>query len=213
MPPFRKASCRKRSASVDRAESALFLLRGDHKLAVELQDLHRELVEAAQRGKPGPEVVEGEADPQLAELAKKPARLLEIQEGHALGDFNDELFGSETSRAQERSELIGKPGVTHLLARKVDAHVERGCLAPGPSPARQFTGRLLKSPPAQVADRAGRFGEGDELRRRDQAELGVLPAHQCLEADRVAGGGFDDRLILEVNLASVDSVRQRSLQL
>ena len=109
--------------------------------------------------------------------------------------------------------MIGKPGVAYLLARKVDAHVEGGCLAPGPSPTRQFTGRLLKSPPAQAADRAGRFGEGDELRWRDQAELGVVPAHQCLEADRIAGGGFDDRLILEVNLASIDGVRQRSLEL
>jgi hypothetical protein len=50
-----------------------------------------------------------------------------------------------------------------------------------------LTGCRLEHPAADGVDVAGLFGESDEVGRGQQTEGGVLPAHECLDADNLAG--------------------------
>ena len=75
--------------------------------------------------------------------------------------------------------------------------------------ARQLPGPGLAARLAhdELADRdhqAGLLGDRDELRRRDQAALGVVPPDERLHRDDVAVGQADDRLVVEDELAALD---------
>jgi hypothetical protein len=50
------------------------------------------------------------------------------------------------------------------------------------------------------ADEPGPFGQGDEVVGRDQAAFGVLPAHQRLHPQHLAGVGVDLGLIVQHQL-------------
>ncbi len=69
--------------------------------------------------------------------------------------------------------------------------------------------RLLEHPRADRDDQAGLLGERDELARREQAPVGVLPAHQRLHPDQPAAGErqlrleVDDQLVLDQRAAKV----------
>ena len=52
------------------------------------------------------------------------------------------------------------------------------------------------------ADHSGVFGEGDELVGQDQAVIGVLPTHQGLGANDIAGAEADLGLVVHDELAS-----------
>ena len=68
-------------------------------------------------------------------------------------------------------------------------------------------------PFADRADQAGLLGDRDELGRRDQAELGMVPAQQGLEAGDLAGFAGDQRLVVELELARVERLAQVELDL
>ena len=64
--------------------------------------------------------------------------------------------------------------------------------------------RLVEHERADRHDQPGLLGQRDELARRDEAALGVVPAHERLGGDDVAGVEADDRLVLDGELAAVD---------
>ena len=79
-----------------------------------------------------------------------------------------------------------------------------------PSTCRQA--RLLH-PAADRLDQAALLGDRDELARVEQAALGMVPAHQRLEADDLAAAQRDDRLVVELELVAVERVAQLALDL
>ena len=74
----------------------------------------------------------------------------------------------------------------------------------GLAPAGHLTGCRVEYPAADGVDVAGLFGEGDEVGWGEKAEGGVLPAHECLHAENLAGAQVGDGLVLEAELAGGD---------
>ena len=68
-----------------------------HELAVDLEDVERQLLEVDERAEPGAEVVEREPAADLGERTGELTRLLEVADGGGLGDLEDELGGSPIS--------------------------------------------------------------------------------------------------------------------
>ena len=59
-------------------------------LAVDLDDVERQVLEVGERAEAGAEVVEGEAAAELGEPLGEAARLLEVADRRRLGDLEDQ---------------------------------------------------------------------------------------------------------------------------
>ena len=73
---------------------------------------------------------------------------------------------------------------------------------------RQIAGRALQRETAQRHDQARLFGMGDEIRGRNQALFGMVPAQQRLEARNRAVLQSDDRLVVDVELVLTEGAAQ-----
>ena len=80
-------------------------------------------------------------------------------------------------------------------------------------PAGGLAAGLLEDGAAEGDDEARLFGQGDELRRRHQSALGVLPAHEGLEARDPAVVHAHDGLVVHAELPAVDGAPQVVLEL
>jgi hypothetical protein len=67
----------------------------------------------------------------------------------------------------------------------------------------ELAARLFEHPRAERHDEAGLLGQRDEVAGQDQPARRVLPAHQRLEAGDGAGVNVDDRLVVHLELASL----------
>ena len=72
--------------------------------------------------------------------------------------------------------------------------------------------RLLEHVAPERDDQAGVLGERDELDRGDAAAARVVPAHERLDRDRLAGREVHDRLVLDDQLALLDRAPSSSLR-
>ena len=72
---------------------------------------------------------------------------------------------------------------------------------------------LPHRPFAERDDEPGLLGQRDELGRRDEAALGVMPAQQRLEAADLVAREVDERLVVELELAVGQRLAQIDLQL
>ena len=81
-----------------------------------------------------------------------------------------------------------------------------GCLAPGPFPRLDLPANRRQNPFVDPYDQAGFFRQMDEVNGRDQSAFGILPAHQCLGTDDMAGGYVYLRLVIDPQLVGSDRV-------
>ena len=70
----------------------------------------------------------------------------------------------------------------------------------------------FQDPEAEIVDQPGLLGERDELLRRHQPPFRVMPAHQRLDADHLAGAQVDLRLIDQGELPLVDRAPELGLE-
>ena len=98
-----------------------------------------------------------------------------------------------------------KPGSWTSRAETL-THIRRSPAAPARRPSGDLAARLAKDPAADRQDRAVLFGDLDEVARRHEAALRVLPAHEGLDAREPAGLEVDDRLVAEVQLVELDGL-------
>src|SRR6185295_17665109 len=100
-----------------------------------------------------------------------------------------------------------------LARREVDRHADvRVIRELGLEVHRVAAGRL-QDPEPERDDQAGLLGERDEVERRDEAALRVLPADERLEAVDRAGLQRDERLVVERELAVLERPRKVALEL
>ena len=100
---------------------------------------------------------------------------------------------------ERRRDVVDEPGVGELRAREVDAHDElcgeRVSRRARP-PACAHASRSTQRPSGH--DQPAVLGDRDELAGHQQPALGMLPAHQRLDARRgAASSQVDDRLVVQ----------------
>ena len=180
--------------------------------AVDLDRVERELLERHERRGAGAEVVDDQTDADLVQLRAARDR---TRRGSWASVSSVTL---EPDRARREPRLRDDPlhlSREHRLGELAggDVDVELEGLARAAVPLRHLEARLLERPRADVDDRAGALGIGQELRREQQPAVGVVPANQRLEArrrdrwrsSRSAGSGATARRVRarSVNSSSV----------
>jgi hypothetical protein len=88
----------------------------------------------------------------------------------------------------------------------------RSSAAPLPLPGDRLPAGLLEHPAADRHDRAAVLGERNEGVGADPAALRMLPAQQRLDAEHAAAADVELRLVLDLELATVERVQQVLLE-
>jgi hypothetical protein len=99
--------------------------------------------------------------------------------------------------------------VEELNARQVDGHDD---VRPEIPPYPGLRARLAHDPLADRDDQADLLGQGDELRGRDEAALGMSPSDQRLGADEPAVRHVHLRLVVQLELVSLERLSKRRLE-
>lgn len=178
--------------------------------AIDLEDVGFEPGHVGQRRVPGPQVVE--RHPHTA--APKPGehRLRGGRRGQQLrlGDLQAEgLAGSDEGAGT--GDVGGEAGIGQLAGGHVDAHRDLREAGPAAAPGAHLLGGCLQHPVAHLDHQAALLGHLDEALGSQQAERGVLPPQQRLEAGEPPGAQLDLRLVEEAQLVAADGVQQRRL--
>ena len=157
-----------------------------------------------QRGVPGPEL--GDADP-ATEPHQARDRLVDGRRdpGSRLGHLEGEPVGGHPVLDEQPLHLADEAAPEQVAGR----HVDRD----GAARSHLVEGRVVRQRPGehhagQLTHQARALGEGHELAGGEQPQLGVLPAHERLEPDHLAGPDVHLRLVVQDELFVVDAVAQ-----
>src|SRR6266850_4023529 len=191
-----------------RVAAALAGLR--HERPVDLQAVDRQAREIREARVPGAEVVHRDVHPELLQILQHAQRALAIVDQRALGELELERARIEVVQAEGGGHRLDEAVAAELARRDVDRDAHR---TSGRMPLRGALHRLHQGPVAELLDQLRLLGDRDEQRRRDEAALGMLPAHERLEADDGSGGEIDLRLVMQLDLLLADGRAQRILQL
>src|SRR3954447_19238321 len=172
--------------------------------AVDLQHVDRELVEVAERGVARPEVVEREQHARLLQLLERRQVLDAVLEQDALRHLERQRRRLDAGLLQRTPDVRDEPGLAELAGGGVYALP----WAALPPPPRGLLAGALEQPLPQRADQPGLLGERDEVVRRDEAALRVLPADERLDAGDLPRRQLEQRLVVEDELLLVEAVAQ-----
>jgi hypothetical protein len=114
--------------------------------------------------------------------------VLGIADESALRDFEDEAMEGEVCLLGSGADVFGEAEIGEL--GEGDIHREGEMVGDVFGRSEDCTEKLA----CERAVKAGLFGEGDELIRRDEAALGMLPSGKGLEAAKKAGAKFNEGL-------------------
>ena len=144
----------------------------------DLQHVERERAQVAERRVAGPEVVEREAHAELVQLAQRGAHP-RVDE-HALGDL--ERRAAAARMRWRRSVEVTRSSTSTCWSSTAERFTLHADVA-----ADRAAAGLVEHELADRHDQAGLLGQRDELAGRDEAALRVVPAHERLGGDDVAG--------------------------
>ncbi|MCO5595358.1 hypothetical protein L7F22_049400 [Adiantum nelumboides] len=177
--------------------------------AVDLDRLRRELLEPGQRRVAGAEVVDGEADAALHELAHRVQRGLRQRDQAGLHQLEHQLVPRQPGALDDGGDV----GQERRVGRQQPGQVHRdGDGLPGTGPGRGLGRGGAQHPEVEVALQPAALGDRQELPRRDLAVHRVRPAQQRLgREDRAVRA--DDRLVLQPQRVALDRGAELGLHL
>ena len=129
--------------------------------------------------------------------------------------FEEDRFGDLDLEPVRREPAVGQRAQDTLVegaAVELDrGHVDGDTDMLGP--AGRASAGFADHPGADRDDQAGVLGHGHEVCRRNQTELGMPPAQQCLERADAVLLEVEQRLVDQLELASLQCQAQIRLQL
>ena len=131
----------------------------------------------------------------------------------ALGHLEPQVDRVEAGAGEDLAHRLRQVAVRHLAGREVDGDVEWALVGAQVVPAERLAAGRLLHPAADRLDQAAVLGDRDELAGVEQAALGVVPAHQRLDADDLAAAQSDHRLVVQFELLALERVAQLALGL
>src|SRR6516225_5534109 len=149
-----------------------------HEAAVDLEVIDREVLEVAEGGEPGAEVIQGELAAELLQRLDEAVRLREARYRRGLGDLEADLGGVEPAPVKllddERQELV----IAEALPGEIDGALPQllALVRLGHEPAEG----VLDHPAVDRRSDGVALGGSDEVIRRDDASGLVLEAQQQL---------------------------------
>ena len=137
---------------------------------------------------------------------------LRILHQRALGDFQLQIGRVDLGFRQHLGHAVHQVGLGELPAGQVDVDLQRRPVREIPVPDRGLLAGPAQHPFADRHDQAGLLGQRDEVQRRQHAAVGMVPAHQRLDADDLAGIQRHDGLVVQQHLVAVQRPAQVILQ-
>ena len=134
-----------------------------------------------QRRVAGAKIIQGETHTKLIQLSHAPGHMLDILDQQALGNLQQQASRRHRMDLQTTLHPVHEIRLMELPRADVDRQAQgrqQGVVAPA---LQQLTGTLQNLLP-QGHNEAGRFGQWDEFRRRDPAQVLVFPAQQDLQS-------------------------------
>ena len=100
-----------------------------------------------------------------------------------------------------------------LARRQIDAHLERPQGRELRLPFFGLLASLAQNPLADTQNHAALFGDGDEIDRRNDAFVGMIPAHQGFHADDAVAAQIHERLVIQAQLLPFHRLAQLDFEL
>ena len=172
--------------------------QGGDEGAVDFQRIDRESAQVDQRRIAGPEIIDRDAHPELAEPHENACDRLGIAHQARFGDLDFQPVGGEPRGGKRRFEYFGEVRLLELHRRDVDrdAHRRAGVLRP----AGGVAAGLLQRPAAKRRHQLAFLGDLNEGIGHQHTVPGMLPAHQRLGADDPARGKLELGLVVQPQL-------------
>lgn len=165
----------------DRLDDGLVLFavhQGLNETSVELHLVRRQVAQVGERRVAGAEVIDGEQDAEILELAHAGYALQPVLQYYGFGHLQQQAGGGHACVAQYVLHLLHEPRCVKLAGADVDRQVGNGKAAVEPEAVLGAGG--LHHPVSYVLDEAGLLGDGDEVSRRHHGAVAALPAQQRL---------------------------------
>ena len=126
---------------------------------VELERVHRQVAQVAERRIAGAEIVDGDEHAELVDFLDHAQRARRVEHHRALGDLELERGGEHAGSFEQLAQVRRESGVLQQARGEIhgDAHVH-AAIAPG-ADLRQ---RAAQRPFGERADQVGGLGDGDE---------------------------------------------------
>jgi hypothetical protein len=136
------------------------------------------------------------------------AGAVQVEEA-ALGGFHPDLLRQDAAAGHVLGDHLQRTAAADVFGGEVDRDVRA---AVGHQQLAHVAHHVLDHQVGDVGDHAGLFGQRNEQVRPHLGAIRALPAHQRLGADADAGIQFDDRLVMQVQLAAADGGGQLAAQ-
>src|SRR6185312_12228061 len=169
-----------------------------HEGAVDLQVVHRQVLQVRERADAGAEVIQGELATHAMQHADEAPCMIQVGDHRTLADLEADLRGSDPRAVETLDDELQELQIPERLPGDVDGHPAVGRNLDGAAPQRRE--RRLHDPAIHQSHEPVALGGPHELRRRHLVPRLILQAHQHLHgrpAAAVAIGGHD-RLVVEL---------------
>ena len=154
----------------------------------------------------GAEVIERDTQAELLELVQGAGAVLRVLHGAALGDLQLQEFGWELRLHEHPANTLNQVELLELRDREVDRKRDR--IETAVVPGLGLHACRAQHPESYRRHHACVLRKGNEIGRRNQTQLGVLPSQQRLEPGNLQAAQIDDRLVVDHQLI----VEQRAPQ-
>ena len=177
---------------------------GDERL-VDLEDVGRDLEQPRQRRQLDAEVVDREPETLRGHLTQEGDGAVEVAQCARLGDLHHEAVEGNFRGGEACPHAREQLPLGQLPRREVERDLELHALL---IPYARLPRDLVHHPGAQWLDQSRLLGHDDELGRRHEPQLLVVPARERLDALDLTGVQIDRGLIVQEELAPVDRLAQ-----
>ena len=139
--------------------------------------------------------------------------VLKVLHGRAFGDFKLQQMWWQTRLGQGLFHITDDVGVHKLAHRQVHGHAGWGGKGVGvTAPAGGLLAGFVQYPPAHGHNLPVVFSHGNELDRRNEAHLRVVPTHEGFEPDQPVGARCHLRLVQRTQLLALHRAVQVVVQ-
>ena len=156
------------------------------------------------------EIVDCESRAHLLDFAEHPPGALGVLYHHAFGEFQLQQLRLHPAFLQRLGDVLEQVFIGELARRQVDRHAQGRQALPLPGDVLHTGG--VQHPFPDRHDEPGFLGERDELDGRHNTEIGMLPAHQRLDARDPLRIEVELRLIMQEELAALQAAAQGRLK-
>ena len=164
----------------------------------------------AEGGIAGTEIVESQSNREGVQGMQGGPGLGQLVHQQAFGDLQLQTLGDDAVLFQGLGYGLHQTLSSELAARNIDRQAQRW--KPHLAPPTELSAGGIQHPPADRNDKTGILRQRNEPFGRHEAELFVRPAQQRLGADDLLRANVDDRLVVEFELVTVESVQQMTFK-